>query len=220
MVSFNSSWPRNSIWRRRSWSRPDGTNLLSQQKLPHYLRGVVVFTWEQFHNKRSRYLSLIWVWKLLIKHYNRISHGPMNTLRPRQDGRHFQTTFSDGFSWMKLYEFRTKISLKFVPSGPINNIPALFQIMAWCRSGDMTLSEPMMVSLLTHICITRPQWVSIWIPEQNWWHCRGDKFKRNILNENFPLWSWLILHLIRYFYARCVREYISKNFQIQTFSIR
>ena len=31
--------------------------------------------------------------------------------------------------------------------------------MAWCRSGDKPLSEPMMVSLLTHICVTRPQWV-------------------------------------------------------------
>ena len=44
-----------------------------------------------------------------------------------------------------------KISLKFVPKGPINNIPALAQIMAWRRSGDKPLSKPMMVSLLTHI---------------------------------------------------------------------
>ena len=38
-----------------------------------------------------------------------------------------------------------KISLKFVPRGLINNIPSLVQIMAWCRSGDKPLSEPMMV---------------------------------------------------------------------------
>ena len=53
----------------------------------------------------------------------------------------------------------TKSSLKFVPSDPINNIPALVQIMAWRRPGDKPLSEPMMVSLLTNICATRPQWV-------------------------------------------------------------
>ena len=53
-----------------------------------------------------------------------------------------------------------KISLKFVPKGPINNNPALVQIMAWRRSGDKPLSEPMIVSLLTHICVTRPQWVN------------------------------------------------------------
>ena len=41
----------------------------------------------------------------------------------------------------------------------INNNPALFQIMAWRRLGDKPLSEPMMVSSLTHICVTRPQWV-------------------------------------------------------------
>ena len=53
-----------------------------------------------------------------------------------------------------------KISLKFVPKGPINNIPALVQIMAWRRPGDNPLSEPMMVSLSTHICVTPPQWVN------------------------------------------------------------
>ena len=29
-----------------------------------------------------------------------------------------------------------KISFKFVPNGPINNIPALVQVMAWRRPGD------------------------------------------------------------------------------------
>ena len=52
-----------------------------------------------------------------------------------------------------------KMSLKYVPKGPINNIPALVQIMAWRRSGDKSLSEPMMAGLPTHICVTRPQWV-------------------------------------------------------------
>ena len=52
-----------------------------------------------------------------------------------------------------------KISLKFISFGPINNIPALVQIMAWRRPDDKPLSEPMMVRLPTHICITRPQWI-------------------------------------------------------------
>ena len=50
-----------------------------------------------------------------------------------------------------------EISLKFVPKGPISNIPALVQIMAWRRPGDKPLSEPMMVSLLMAICVTQPQ---------------------------------------------------------------
>ena len=32
--------------------------------------------------------------------------------------------------------------------------------MAWRRSGNKPLSGPMMVSLLTHICVTRPQSVN------------------------------------------------------------
>ena len=43
----------------------------------------------------------------------------------------------------------------------MNNIPALVQIMAGRRPGDKSLSEPMMVSLLMHICVTRLQWVEI-----------------------------------------------------------
>ena len=71
-----------------------------------------------------------------------------------------QTTFSSAFFLKENVWIPTKISLKFVPKGPISNIPALVQIMAWRRSGDKPLSEPMMVSLLTHICVTRPQWVN------------------------------------------------------------
>ena len=47
-----------------------------------------------------------------------------------------------------------KISLKFVPKGPINNIPASVQIMAWHRPGDKPLSEPMMLYLLMHISLS------------------------------------------------------------------
>ena len=50
------------------------------------------------------------------------------------------------------------MSMRFVLKGPINNIPALGQIMARRRPGDKPLSEPMMASLTTHICVTRPQW--------------------------------------------------------------
>ena len=83
-----------------------------------------------------------------------------NSLRPRQNGRYFP---DDIFKCIFLNEnvrISIKISLKFVPKGPINNIPALVQIMAWRRPGDKPLSEPMVVRLLTHICVTRPQLVN------------------------------------------------------------
>ena len=80
----------------------------------------------------------------------------LNTLRPRQNGRHFP---DDMFKWIFFVWILIKISLKFLPEGLTNNITALVQIMAWHRSGNKPLSEPMMVSLPIHICITRPQWV-------------------------------------------------------------
>ena len=52
-----------------------------------------------------------------------------------------------------------KISLEIVPNGPINNSPGLVQIMAWRRPGDKPLSEPMVVNLLTYICVARTRWV-------------------------------------------------------------
>ena len=52
-----------------------------------------------------------------------------------------------------------KFSLKFVPNGPIDNNPALLQIMAWRRIGDKPFSEPMLTDSLTCICGTRGRWV-------------------------------------------------------------
>ena len=90
-------------------------------------------------------------------HFNRLT----NTLRPRQNGRHFaDDIFLNENVWILV-----KLSLKFVPKDPVNTIPALVQIMAWRRPGDKPLFEPMMVRLLTHICVTLPQWVKLqlWI---------------------------------------------------------
>ena len=92
--------------------------------------------------------------------YQVITWSSVNTLRPRQNGRHFpddifKCIFLNENEWISI-----EISLKFIPKGQINNIPSLFQIMAWRRPGDKPLSEAMMVSLLTHICVTRPQWVN------------------------------------------------------------
>ena len=37
-----------------------------------------------------------------------------------------------------------RISLKCVPRSPIDNKPALVQVMAWRQTGDKPLSEPML----------------------------------------------------------------------------
>ena len=94
-----------------------------------------------------------------------------NSLRPRQNGRLFA---DDTFKRIFLNEnirISTKNPLKFVPKGLMNNIPALVLIMAWRRPGDMPLSEPMLVRSLTHICVTRPQWVK---GVDNFWNYQGN----------------------------------------------
>ena len=53
---------------------------------------------------------------------------------------------------MEIYKYiliSIKVSLKFVPKGPINKSPALVQIMAWRRIGNKPLSKPKMVYLPT-----------------------------------------------------------------------
>ena len=70
----------------------------------------------------------------------------VNTLRPKTKW----TPFRRRYFQMHFIEWNVstaiKNSLRFVPKGPINNIPALVQIMAWRRPGNKPLSEPMMVS--------------------------------------------------------------------------
>ena len=82
-----------------------------------------------------------------------------NTLGLRQNGRYFADNIFKCIFFNENVWISIKISLTFVPKGPIYNIPALVQIMAWHRSGDKPLSEAMMVNLPRHICVTRPQWV-------------------------------------------------------------
>ena len=72
----------------------------------------------------------------------------LNILRLGQNGRHFP---DDIFS-MNWYKVFTEIWISY--------IPASFQIMSWRRIDDKPLSEPMNVSLLTHICVFRSQWIN------------------------------------------------------------
>ena len=54
-------------------------------------------------------------------------------MRPRQNGRHFPDDIFKCIFLNDNVKISIQISLKFVPKGPINNIPALVQIMAWRR---------------------------------------------------------------------------------------
>ena len=79
-----------------------------------------------------------------------------NTLRPGQNGSHFTDETLKCILLNGNVRIQFKSLLMFVPNGPINNIPALVQLMAWRRPGAKSLSEPMVVRLSTHIYLN--QW--------------------------------------------------------------
>ena len=103
-------------------------------------------------------LSVCIVWKESNKAdlKNNLTHGVRDKMASIP-----QTKLSKAFSGKKMLGVSIKISLKFVSKCPINNILPLVQIMAWCRPGEKPLSEPMMIILLTNVCVTRPQVVNV-----------------------------------------------------------
>ena len=91
-------------------------------------------------------------WKVLLMVCYHVNH--FNTLRPRQDGHCFPDDTLERIFLKENVIILIKNSLKFVPKGPINDIPTLVQIMAGRRPGD----KPW---LPTHMCVTRPQRVKL-----------------------------------------------------------
>ena len=85
----------------------------------------------------------------------------INTLRPRLNGHHFADSIFKCIFLNENVLILIKNLLKFVPEGPIHNMAALVQIMAWRHPGAKEFSEPMMVRLPMHICATLPQWVKM-----------------------------------------------------------
>ena len=88
----------------------------------------------------------------IVRHFN------VNTLRPRQNWRHFADAIFKSIFLNVNILIPIIISLKFFPKVLINT--ALVQIMAWRHPGDKPLFEPIILSLPTQICVSQPQWVN------------------------------------------------------------
>ena len=127
---------------------PGGTKPLPQLMLTCHKLGhkghISMKFWANYGHFHSRIYHGKWRQKywlsypgldVILRHWGR---DEMDNIRRRQ----FQTYCLQG----KCFNF-DKIHWSFVPKRPINNIPALVQIMAWRRQGDKPLSEPMMVRL-------------------------------------------------------------------------
>ena len=70
----------------------------------------------------------------------RYNQRVFNTLRSRQMDAISETILFIN----EKFRISNRMSLKFVHKGPIDNIPALVQIMLWRRPGDKPLSEPLL----------------------------------------------------------------------------
>ena len=94
----------------------------------------VVYIWKvSFPTQISGHSELIHAQPSLRKHWGRDKWPPFSRRLFRMDFLEWKCM---NFDWM---------SLKLVPNGAINNIPALVQIMARRRPSDKPLSEPMLV---------------------------------------------------------------------------
>ena len=91
-----------------------------------------------------------------------------NTLRPRQNGHHFA---DDTFKRIFLDE-NVRVSLKFVLKGPIDNIPALVQIMAWRRSGTSHyLNQWWLIRWRIYASLGLNELkAGMWVPMMTLWH--------------------------------------------------
>ena len=130
----------------------------------------------------------------------------VNSMRPRQNGGHFADDTLKRFFLNGNDTILIKISVKFVPKGPFNNIPALDQIMAWRRPGAKPLSEPMMVRLPMHICVTRPQWVK----EAEYFSSAVSYSRHNcffiayIYDHRDSVWTSYLIYCNPMFYVLCI----------------
>ena len=69
----------------------------------------------------------------------------INSSLPGQNGHHLADNI---FKWIFMNEkfcILIRISLKFIPKGPIVSKSVLVQVMAWRRTGDKLLLEPMLI---------------------------------------------------------------------------
>ena len=75
-------------------------------------------------------------WRLRDTDSLSASLSPVNTLRPKENGRHFADDIFKGIFLNENISFPIRFSLKFIPKGSINNIPALVRV--WLGADQAT----------------------------------------------------------------------------------
>ena len=139
------------------------------------LRVIVLLAWKPTHVEANLYqykvfsqnafwseLVFVYQWLCIISYWQdgvvEIGGGVLNNAVPHEITHWGQSKISDNFAddtfkciFNENFIISIKISLKFVPKGP------------WRQPCDKLLSE-LLISSLTYICVTRPQWVKYHSP--------------------------------------------------------
>ena len=175
-ISIYTKWWQQSIWGHTSYlsDSPTASRLWLCSSL-HLAQTEPTWKWRSgtrlaiYNSKEMKkvlvqmfnwaWVQLAWLdflpwaiscWPLVSSH---LTHLPLDKMAAILADDNFKCIFFNENDGILI-----QILLKFVPKSSIDNKPSLVQVMAWRRPGDKPLSEPMMVRLPTHICITRPQW--------------------------------------------------------------
>ena len=148
--------PRFSIFNSTKWAwcDPNGTfvnicwqsSLLPVDKIPRH-HCTTITKGGTFLGQWVKCCITQVVWVFVIQWSSRTPRLPtgINTLMPKQNGRHFPDDILKCIFFNENVWISIKISLKFDPKCSMNNIPELVQIMALRRPGDKPLSEPMTI---------------------------------------------------------------------------
>ena len=113
----------------------------------------------QFHSPRTSDYLLIPKTAVTHMHFCVTRGRWVNTLRLRQNGHHFP---DDIFKCIFLNEniwISIKISLKFVPKGPVNNVPPSDEIMVLHPPGARHYLNQWWLDY-PHTCVTQPRWAN------------------------------------------------------------
>ena len=117
-----------------------------------------------------------WFWHITVCSLG-VEYCTFNTVHLTHWGRDkmdaiSQTTSSSAFSWMKMFEFRLKFQWNLFLGVQLTIFQHWFRW--WLGSVQATnhyLNQRWLVSLTTHICVTRPQRVnSLWPSDAIWHH--------------------------------------------------
>ena len=161
-TALNSSRPSDAIWRHKSGSTLAQVMACCLTAPSHYLNQcrLIISTvlWHSSKGNFTRDNSAINHWNYLENEVPKISfkfpRGQwVNKLRPTKWPPLCKQYFENYFLGKKIY-ISIKISLKFVPKGPIDIESALVQAVAFCLAGNKLLPELMSTRCLDTICST------------------------------------------------------------------